>query len=266
MLLIAIGMMYENTNRYLKCCDKDLKAMIELFPQVHTALITDYTWEYENRYEGDWYKVADARSLSQALASILKDSKEKQIIIYYTGHASPGSITLPVDYLPFDDIRNLINAYTDPWSEILILLDCCYPSNLNLPYKFNGKTFKLDRPELAIYSTQRILLMTSASDSERSHIDNDISIFTNSFTKVLTDLFKKESMYDHYLTNDVNRNLQRLRNRIFKKLAKNTNLIQDVSIYSSHLFDPVLWWWVGLNRCVVSQSSSLKTLNFFETP
>lgn len=78
------------------------------------------------------YNVSD----SSDLLEIIEDEVEigNRVVFYYTGHGEDSSIILPSHKkIPLTHIMKSLLKHPR-WDDILIILDCCHPFHMNLPY------------------------------------------------------------------------------------------------------------------------------------
>lgn len=182
---------------------------------------------------------------------------QNKIIIYYSGHGIKNYMKMPDEtLLSFLDFRDNIVYSLPSTSEIFFIVDCCNPNGLHLPFKLQKNKFALSR-DLSCVScvTQRILLITSANEEEKSVSRDDGSVFTKYLFEILSEFVASH----HNITNKNNRNLQRLCYNLSSKIKNSTGHNQTVSVYSSYIIDPVLWLWIGNNIDIISDMS-LSTL------
>lgn len=187
------------------------------------------------------------------LGKILDECTDERLIVYYSGHGVKDHLIMPdqnpLFFLAFRDtiINNL--AYK---VEIFCILDCCNPDGLYLPYKLINNTFRLSDSKIECIP-QPFILITSSDQNEKSIATKYGSIFSRNLFRYLFELNYK---------NHKNRNLRRLIGKISSLIREQHNSIsQTVSIYSSYLFDPVLWMWIGSNKNYdIAIDPSLSTL------
>lgn len=192
------------------------------------------------------------------LTSIIKFIKygipDNKLIIYYSGHGVKESMVMPdKTLLPFIDFReNIMNSLTK-YTEIFCILDCCNPNGLHLPFKLENNAFVLTSSKIECVCYP-MLLITSSDANEKSIATKFGSLFTHSLFTALTDLndtshpiiIKRKSVI---IPSNRNRNLNKLLSRLIASIKKvHSGYSQTVSIYSSHVIDPVLWMWIGSKK------------------
>jgi len=188
-------------------------------------------------------------------------TEDRKLIIYFTGHGEIKGIKLPdKTILPAVDFRNAIlkigrlseselsfistdyeyqpalslrNGINSIGSQILIILDCCNPHGLYLPYKLgiSNNTF-IDQTLLHVPA--EIILLT-ATDSDSSVIaEESVSIFTKNFIEILKNPDKNIDLPS-----------------IIKSVSPNSN----PNAYVSYPTTMVLWTWVYNNiiHCEVNE-------------
>jgi hypothetical protein len=177
---------------------------------------------------------------------------DRKVFVYYTGHGDKKGIKLPdktvlsaVDFrkaileigrLPEDEatistnsdyhsdlsLRNGINSLG---SQLFIMMDCCNPHGLYLPYKL-GSSENRYISQTFLHVPVEIILLT-ATDSDSSVIaDDSVSVFTKNFI----DILKKT---------DTNVDLP----HITKNISPNSNPMT----YVSYPTTMVLWPWIYTN-------------------
>jgi hypothetical protein len=272
---IIIAFSYNNE---LPGAHADVKKMIEFcnFFNYTFDIITDNIIIHGKLFEE---KIKDIFTTFSGVsgASILNDQKKNKwdgkLLIYYSGHGKNDSIVLSNDVLySFKDFRNLIISSVLTGSdlnsadvEIFWILDCCNPNGLHLPFKLMNNSFHFQTNcEFVCPKNFKILLITSSDNDEKSISTINGSLFTNELLSLLYSLYDNlQSFIKNYDTNDTiipvatNRNLSRFINQ----LAANIRVIQheyrqNVSIYSSYIIDPVLWFWITQPTVQIQPSST----------
>lgn len=197
---------------------------------------------------------------------------DNKLIIYYSGHGVNNNMLMPNNtYLSFNDFKNVILSNTNSSVEIFLILDCCNPNGLSLPYKLDDNYFKLVNDPNKLFNnidfiSHSILLITSANENEKSLA----TIYGSVFSKILFEILINMNT-DYPLTfidnrilinKNNNRNLRRLIGNIRSSIRKlHTGFSQSVSVYSSFIIDPLLWMWIGSNRDYdIKSESTLSTL------
>jgi len=189
--------------------------------------------------------------LNYQLNSIIKN--EKKYLIYYSGHSYNNNLIIPLNKeINFITFRNIICENINVDSEIFIILDCCNPSGLQLPYYLKDNKFLLSSSSKT-FIKQNILLITSSNNTEKSYSSINGSNFTNLLIKYISDI----NTIDNYnFSNNVfiklknNRNLDRLYKNLTSEIKSLYNGLlnsnnQTISIYSSYINDPILFLWIG---------------------
>lgn len=177
-------------------------------------------------------------------------SWSNRVIIYYSGHGKKKELLLPNgEQLCTHTLRDVIKQETQDNCEVFIIYDCCNPNNLDLPFQLKGNTFvNADNMLTAKFCKQKILLMASSRQEEKSVATPYGSLFTRHLFNTLRslDIDQVSDMDMSTWLSLKNRNLSRLAGRLIGSIRKeNSEKPQTVSIYSSHMQDPVLWLWLG---------------------
>lgn len=238
-LSILIG--FEYVKQKLPSTRKDLLLMNNWCKSfsynIHT--ITDIVVSWEN-----YTKIQSLSDLLAALHNILS-TKEKygfddRLILYYSGHGVNNNILLPNDEeLSFYDFRDIILYYLNPTVEIFWILDCCNPQGLQLPYKFSlsSQMFMLNCTKK--FFPHRMMVLTSAESTQKSISTSTGSTFTKCFIS--------------YISENNSRNLSVMLpklNHIINTentICTNLDYCQNVTLYSSYIDIPILWFWIGKN-------------------
>ena len=219
------------------------------------------------------FVVTDITSLRIAIRDILTNivNFDNKLIIYYTGHGVKDSLIMPDQSLfSFVMFRDSILNLLAPYVELFIILDCCHPLGLHLPYKLVDNRFVLASSKIECVS-QPIILITSSDSHEKSTSTRDGSIFTRRLFHMLSVMNKAYTIVCKnnkiFLSAHQNRNLTRLSNSLATFIRKlDTGYAQTVSVYSSYVIDPVLWLWIGaIHKRDVVLDMSLSTFIIRET-
>jgi len=209
-----------------------------------TTQIIDYLYLYYNKNDIDTF----LKNIKLAHFILLKNNKilidtlasftyinTKHLFVYYSGHAKNNEIVLPdktmLSFITFKYLLLNIN------NDIFCMLDCCYPSCLQLPFKFNftHNTFFLNENIDCI--PHHFLLITSSNNNEKSISSIKGSLFTASFFS---------SLLSH--TSEKKINLIHIIKEVTMKMNKlNVNYKQTISLYSSFNIYPLLPSWLLQN-------------------
>lgn len=188
-------------------------------------------------------------TIIKILENLLFDDK---LVIYYTGHGHKSAMVMPdKSSLPFVELRDIVTNLTPPKLEIFWILDCCNPNGMCLPFVFNKGEFRLTSTELSslYFVSQPILLITSSNNEEKSLATNHGSLFSRYLFNILNNM------------GNSNRNLRKLINNLSSSIKKMcTGYSQTVSIYSSYVFDPILWMWITPGKSDIVSDITLTSL------
>jgi hypothetical protein len=218
------------------------------------------------------FLIHNQEDLLQSLHSVLSKLKDTQLIIYYSGHGQTEGLVLPDGRLwSFLDFRDSISDLLSEKIAVFWILDCCNPNGLGLPFKLSQNTFRISSTNISCVRP-KILLLTSAEPNEKSISTATGSLFSTVLFQNLQTLtieydqppFRHLGRRGSAIPNNKNRNLQRLIGNLGSSIRKvHSGYLQTISVYSSHLFDPVLWLWIGSkNQYRLSADSSLSFLVF----
>ena len=177
------------------------------------------------------YIVSDKDSLRNWLSSI--KPIDHKLIIYYTGHGVEKHLVLP-DQTHFSmiEFRNVIftlNNHND--ANILVIIDCCNPHGLFLPFKFNRETNIFEHNNNN-FVQPKIIVIASSEPNMLSHATRLESPFTRFLFKYLTD---QTNSYDiksvcRYIDTNV---------MSYEKIEST----QECTVYSSYPSLLVIWPW-----------------------
>ncbi len=190
---------------------------------------------------------SDIQQIKNDISFILKDADE--CIIYYTGHVKLGYIELPeiikieISYIDDDKNKNenidngkselkysLYEFYNNiffsvsPSSQILLIMDCCHGSGLNLPFKLKNYHYSLTRYDNPIYPKQNIIYITSTNITERAVASKNGSLFSRTLFKQLC-------------------NNQRSLVKILQNL-RSEHKLQTAMVYSNLANNKFIWNWL----------------------
>lgn len=176
---------------------------------------------------------------------------DNKLIVYYSGHGVLNdNLVMPSkNLISMNKIKNIILENIDLSVEIFIVLDCCNPNGMRLPFKLENNLFKLSTKEFDSidFVEHRILLITSASNYQKSVATEVGSLFSRYLFQILSNMNDKYDKIEIPL--QINRNLQRLTSNLSCEIKKmSTGYQQNISIYSSYIIDPVLWMWLGSDK------------------
>lgn len=223
--------------------------------------------------------VNSAKDLISTLITVVEaNNKERSIFFYYSGHgdfSSMGIATPDNGRVKYMQFRDILTQYSHAECQIIIVLDCCHPTNLGLAYTLADPGQKVDnlpvigaKPERKTTRSGRfvdpnsllahprnpkienerfrlnatfrpcekkILLITSAAKEEKSAASRHDSFFSRYFFMYLMLLLKEKPP---------SRNLNVIREAIKEQLQEK-RLNQNMAVHSSYNMIPLLWCWIG---------------------
>lgn len=190
--------------------------------------------------ERDFVKMRTLISDRDTLINFLNGisiTDDHHLIFYYTGHGHKNSFRLPdKEVFSSFELRDKLlkldgGKVATPDSQILIILDCCNPHGLYLPFRLN----LTDEEEIKYihisknFVIPQILLIASTDETEISEAFRDESPFTKFLYKAL---FDSRKPYD-------------LRSIVVYINSKVNRLIsQKCVVYSSRVSIEMFWSWV----------------------
>jgi hypothetical protein len=274
----------------------------EQFPEgivnkVTTGAVDSKSLVFYTKYNKDFRLVKDKKDFVGVLTEELqriKKSGEKHIFVYYTGHGvnndeGKSSILLPnAQHISFDKLRNIITSNlksTEIQSdcEVMIVLDCCYPNNMGLPYtlkeyyqqkeniiaEISGAKENQQKENIIaeisgakenkvstkvvhkwvladeyLASQHKILLITSATRYQTSAATKFGSLFTEYFFSYLRELNKPLSENKKEIEWP-SRNLMTIANKVSADVKARRKDEQNISIYSAYKIPTTIPYWVG---------------------
>jgi hypothetical protein len=173
--------------------------------------------------------------------NVLKNIKVKddKLFVYFTGHGKKSKIILPNgDKVSHSDILNELTRDRSINLELFWIMDCCHPTSSGLEYELEDEKFKYI-PN-SIPTIQKILLIASSSEDQKSVSTYYGSFFTKYLFKILNDLC------DENVKKWPSRNISSLSKSINKNhFFKNIGYEQKTSVYSSYRNSIILWSWIG---------------------
>ena len=132
---ILIGYCYNNNkkeqNLYLEGIRKDILAAINFCSDKFTKIYV----------VSDIDEIAKYKNISEVVSEILMiEEKIEQIFFYFTGHSRNEKLIQNSDEdMTMYSILNFISGLTSSQSNVIFILDCCYSSNVFLPYYMNDE-------------------------------------------------------------------------------------------------------------------------------
>lgn len=160
-------------------------------------------------------------------------SKDGRLIFYYTGHGIDGNFLLPNgDKYSSLELRKKLFEINDGLlnsenANILLIVDCCNPHGMYLPFKLN-KNFEHEKNS-EHYTLADIIMIASAEFETEAQTTNDESTFTKFFLKYLN---KNKTLDFQSIIEYVNKRCQKLK------------INQECTMYTSKIQNEILWSWV----------------------
>lgn len=155
-----------------------------------------------------------------------------KIIFYYTGHSDGGRMIFPDgSYISFEEIKDiLVSSRT---KDIVVILDCCYPNGMKLPYRFEDNKWIMINNN---FIDKNFICISSAEDTQESAVNHKGSLFT----EYLFDYLKNLSIVDSHRNKNskINSNLSSMRKFIIDRIRSNYIISNDsrsqyITIHSS---------------------------------
>lgn len=206
-----------------------------------------------SKAQGYHHLYRDVETFSNLLETLIKDGE--RVFIYYTGHCKDRHLLLPgkisdtqscksydtpslllqlrdemLSYVRYslDDFRRIIVNNVAANAEVLVIMDCCYSTGLNLPFLL---TPHLNRYRLTgdvrHFTVPKIICISSTNSRQKSMAKIDGSVFSN----ILFESFQQGVKSLTKLVETVSSACQKAGYR------------QEITIHSSYPEPLMLWAW-----------------------
>lgn len=173
-------------------------------------------------------RITDKSTLVSTIIGNIKNVSH--LLIYYSGHGEFDSIRLPSgDHMSFNTLKSIIVEESPDTSNVTVILDCCHP-HMDLLYTYNNGYKLVSQDTKYIIdntSKQHILCITAAANDQKSIGTQCGSVFTRKFIGRL----REHKFGFGYLMKEITSDMSKYN--------------QIMSIYSSHLVDPVIPSWLS---------------------
>lgn len=168
---------------------------VEILNLYSSGIVDEYFQDFIRNFDKLNNIITDKHTLHNFFDSI-EITKDNRLLFYYTGHGTKNNITLPdQDNYPSLELRNsIINLTQKDQSDIFIILDCCNPHGLYLPFMLSKEDF---RYKLVgdNFITPKVLLMTSSDEDSKSEANKNYSFFTKELFSIFKD---RKQLYSFY--------------------------------------------------------------------
>lgn len=203
--------------------------------------------------------IQNKTQLKNFLKENLIVSHDKKLIIYYTGHGGHGYLKLPDgSKLRIQYLRNLI--IQSSFKQILVIMDCCYPSNMMLPYEYDDQDHSVQLKR-SNFVAQQIIVLCPCDDKQRVPMPGPFSHFTIGLIQIFNS--RKHncnlSKIKRRLSNDVQIHCKS------KNVSASEEEIQQIQIpqiYVSHPYLTNLWSWIWSNGYDIVLHEYLDIIDF----
>lgn len=238
-LCLIICFMYDN-DKMLPSAVKDLENVREFCDKMKIEYITIKDF-------GDDKNYSNYLTLTEISINI-GQQKEKNTIVYYSGHSINGNILLPCgkEYNIIDIYSNITKHRK---KNIVWIMDCCGGLNLNLPYMIKNGKFVISPYHKKYYNNQ-MLAITSCGCNEKTIADTNGSIFTYYLFKILPKIPETYSGNMQTIIDTINYNTSSLSR-------------QTCNIFSNYVIPTVIWTWITSykNNIIVDDMGSNLSVN-----
>lgn len=184
------------------------------------------------------------------LKGLLRDEayNEERVFVYYTGHGEGGDLVLPRgERMSINNFRSTLLSRIHKDAELLVVMDCCNATGMNLPYRLKENVHRLvDLSTNPIFITQKVICISSTESNEESIATREGSIFTQVFFNKIAD----NNLDIFNLWTDLNDKCKEARNRCGAVDEKHMSQGQTPTIYTSYPNIYSLWDWVTGNNLV----------------
>lgn len=241
--LIMVSMLYPSSNRELTSFVIDAYRIYSLYSHVADCVtlldtVPSYPKNIDNLViQGDVCSEAREfpsayeiiRDVDHVIDSILiSASNHRRLILYFSGHGTSQGFLFPNNkYMTWSMLQETL-ARLPKDSEVLLMLDCCCPNSLGLPFALSSESKRFQWIG-GNFIQSKVILVTSANSNEKS-----VSISSGSFfTRFMCDSLPSLPSLPH-LIREVN---EKIRKRA-------TGYDQTVSCWCSYPLSSVLWSWL----------------------
>ena len=210
----------------------DLKSTPHIIDAVNNQILPDSIYDFYDLISNKYITTTNVGLVTTVL-NIYKsyNGNDNRIVFYYSGHGIKDCLVMPdKGLLPCVDLRDNFLQILPEETEILWILDCCNPHGMYLPYSYIKNDYVLNTGKID-FVPQSIILLTSASNTQKSIATTSGSVFSQNLFQLL---------YTPDL--DLNTIITQMHQTI--KYA-NTGYDQTVSIYTSYINNHKLWSWIG---------------------
>ncbi len=189
-------------------------------------------------------------------------TSDRRLVVYYTGHGEEGGFRLPDGsrYKALEFRNDLLKIGSSSsaqglplhrgidtsGSQIFLILDCCNPHGLYLPFKL-GRESQSFLQVTNHFVVPQIILISSSEPTQKSRADLNESPFTKHLFSQLAD---PGLSYDIFS----------LLNFVDKQITDNSKGQQKSTAYSSYTSLKIPWSWVVTNLIDVDVNQNIDSL------
>ena len=205
--------------------------------------VYDFIKNFENIKSNTIRSMAD---LTSSVQDIIFTDDDKEISVYYSGHAKLGGLVMPnEDIIPIISIRDIILSRLSPDAYVIFIMDCCNPQGGLLPYRLTENVLNKNHQEFLLVKPYRfdtvveknVILLASTNDNEKSYAAKYGSLFSRYLFSNLMDMAQGNVMACrsisnllHKITNDI---------KLYHPQQR-----QTPCAYVSYPIDKMIWPWL----------------------
>lgn len=182
--------------------------MLELYT---SGVIDDKYQDFKDNFRTLSNLVNDGEELDDFFMNI-KLTSDRRLLVYYTGHGKKDHIVLPNGKYHILDFRSKIIGISEELdsigSQIFLIMDCCHPHGMYLPFLYNRETSKYVMISNH-YVLPEIILIVSSEEDSKSRATYSGSFFTRQLFKLLEDKRQIYNFKHIILTMDTNLDRQK---------------------------------------------------------
>lgn len=214
---------------------------------IHNEVDDQFTKFVQHQFHQIKDTVVDKDSLLGWFSSIRNSFRDiNKLIVYYTGHGVDNHLVLP-DNSHFSSLefRSSILSLVQPdkSSEVLVIMDCCSPSGLYLPFRFDSNKSRYEHINNNFIKPNVIVIASSDNTSE-SRATLSHSPFTSELFSYLRD---QTQSYD-------------IKSIIYHLNQNTRKFNQQAVVYSSYPSLIMLWSWIMNSKIQIQINHQLHSI------
>jgi len=190
--------------------------------------------------------IRSAADLISSVQNIIFAEDDKEIAVYYSGHAKLGGLVMPnEDITSIISIRDIILYRLSSDAYVIFIMDCCNPQGGLLPYRLSGNSSNNNQQEFVLVKPYRfdtvveknVILLASTTDNEKSYAVKYGSLFSRYLFSNLMDMAQGNVIACRSISN------------LLYKISNDIKLHhpqqqQTPCAYVSYPIDKMIWAWL----------------------